>query len=65
MRMAPTQMYDEPPEILVAFDLLVPGSRTLLRAFRLAWGCTASVEDLGYGRVVLVVRPGGALGLAG
>ena len=64
MRSAPKQVYDEPPEILVAFDLLVPGSRTLLRDFRHAWGHRASVEDLGNGRIVLVVRAGGALELA-
>ncbi len=62
---APHRMYNEQLEILVAFDLRVPGSRDLLRAFRCAWGSCATVEDLGYGRVVLVVWPGGALGLAG
>jgi hypothetical protein len=64
MRSAPKQVYDEPSEILVAFDLLVPSSRALLCAFRRAWGPSATVESLGYGRVVLLVRPGGALGLA-
>ena len=60
---APHQLYNEPLEILVAFDLRVPGSRSLLSAFRRAWGPCATVEDLGHGRVVLIVRPGGALEL--
>jgi hypothetical protein len=61
---APHQLYNEPLEILVAFDLRVPGSCSLLRTFRRALGHAASVENLGPGRVVLVVRPGGASGFA-
>ena len=61
---APHQLYNEPLEILVAFDLRVPGSRSLLSAFRRAWGSSATTESLGYGRAVLIVRPGGALRLA-
>ena len=65
MKPALQQAYNDPPEIFVAFDLRVPGSSSLLRAFRRAWGRAVSVEELGPDRVVLMVRPGGALELAG
>ncbi len=65
MRSTPKQAYGEPPDLLTAFDLFVPGAHSLLRGACRAWGSSATVEDLGYGRVVLIVRPGGALGLAG
>ena len=60
---APKQVYDELPELLTAFDLFVPGAHSLLRGACRAWGSCASVEDFGDGRVVLIVRPGGALRL--
>ena len=63
MRSAPKQVYNEPPELLTAFDLLIPGARALLHSAHRAWGSYATIEELGYGRVVLVVRPGGALEL--
>lgn len=64
MRSAPKQVYNEPPEILAIFDLLSPGAHSLLRGICRAWGSRATVEDLGHGRAVLVVRPGGGLELA-
>ena len=64
MRSALQQAHNEPPEVLAVFDLLVPGARSLLHSACRAWGSYATVEELEYGRVVLIVRPGGALGLA-
>lgn len=55
---------DSPPELLAIFDLLSPGAHSLLRGICRAWGSRATVETLGYGRAVLIVRPGGALELA-
>ena len=49
------------PELLTIFDLLYPGVHSLLRGICRAWGSRATVEDLGYGRAVPVIRPGGAL----
>lgn len=63
MRSAPKQVYNDPPELLTAFNLLIPGTHSLLRSACRAWGSCATVEDLGHGRVVLIVRPGGARGL--
>jgi hypothetical protein len=45
-------------EVWVAFDCRGPGMKTRLRLERRAWGSHATVESLGYGRVVLEVRPG-------
>jgi len=64
MRSAPRQVYNEPPELLTVFDLLISGACLLLCGTLRAWGSSARVEDIGYGRVVLVVRPGGVLELA-
>jgi hypothetical protein len=64
MRSAPPQAYNEPPELLTVLDLLVTGARSLLRATLRAWGHSARMEDIGHGRVVLVVRSGGAQELA-
>ena len=60
------EFYSKPEtEVWVAFDCRGPGMKTRLRRERCAWGSRATVESLGYGRVVLVVRPGGARALAG
>ena len=64
MRSTPQQVYNEPPELLTFFDLPVPGARSLLCATIRAWGRSARAEDIGYGRIVLVARPGGAQELA-
>ena len=55
---------DSPPETLVVFDCRERGAEERLRRERLAWGSSATTESLDYGRVVLIVRPGGALRLA-
>ena len=60
MRPALQQLHNEPPEVLTVFDLLAPGARSLLHGALRAWGSYATAEELGYSRVVLVVRPGGA-----
>lgn len=52
---------DSPPETLIVFDCRGPGAKNRLHRERRTWGTTATVESLGYGRVVLVVRPGGAM----
>lgn len=46
------------------FDCRGRGAKNRLHRERRAWGPSATVESLGYGRVVLVVRPGGLLDLA-
>jgi hypothetical protein len=47
-------------EVWIAFDCREPGTKNRLHRERRAWGSCAAVESLGYGRVVLVVRRGGA-----
>ncbi len=64
MRSTPMQLYNEPPELLTVFDLLVPGACSLLCGALRAWGRSARTEGIGYSRVILIVRPGGALELA-
>jgi hypothetical protein len=51
-------------ELWIIFDCRGPGAKNRFRRERRAWGATATVENLGHGRVVLVVRTGGALELA-
>jgi hypothetical protein len=57
------RIQDSPLGISTVFDCRERGAKERLRRERLAWGSSATVESLGYGRVVLIVRPGGALGL--
>jgi hypothetical protein len=59
------EFYSKPEtEIWIAFDCRGLGANNpLLRGCR-AWGSCATLETLGYERVVLVVRPGGAHELA-
>jgi len=45
--------------VWIAFDCRGPGAKNRLHRERQAWGAAATVENLGYGHVVLVVRPGG------
>jgi hypothetical protein len=47
-------------ELWIAFDCRGPGAKNRLHRERRAWGSGATLESLGHGRVVLVVRPGGA-----
>ncbi len=56
---------DSPPEILTVFDCRGRGAKNRLHRERRAWGSSATVESLGYGRVVPAVRAGGALEIAG
>jgi hypothetical protein len=60
------EFYSKPEtEVWIAFDRRGHEAKNrLLRECR-AWGSYATLESLGYGRVVLVVRPGGAWELAG
>jgi hypothetical protein len=51
-------------EVWFLFDRRGPGAKGRLHRERRAWGSRAAMESLGHGRVVLVVRPGGALELA-
>ncbi len=46
-------------EIWVLFDCRIPGMRNQLYRERRAWGFRATVENLGNGCAVLLVRPGG------
>ena len=60
-----TEFYSKPETVVwIAFDCRGPGAKNRLHRERRAWGSSATVESLGYGLVVLVVRPGGALELA-
>jgi hypothetical protein len=55
------EFYSKPEtEVWIAFDCRHPGVKNRLHRERQAWGAAAAVENLGYGHVVLVVRPGGA-----
>jgi hypothetical protein len=61
----PEEFYSKPEtEVWIAFDCRGPGVKNRLHRERRAWGAAATVENLGYGRAVLVVRPGGAKELA-
>ena len=59
-----TSRQDSPQETLVVFDCRGPGAKNRLHRERCAWGSRATLESLGYGRVALVIRPGGAKELA-
>ncbi len=55
------EFYSKPEtEIWIAFDCRGPGARNHLHRERRAWGASATMETIGHGRVVLVIRPGGA-----
>jgi hypothetical protein len=64
---APQQGFYSKPEteVWIAFDCREREAKNRLHRERHAWGACATVESLGYGRAVLVVRPGGARELAG
>jgi hypothetical protein len=55
---ANSDIEDSSPEILIVFDCRRPGAKNRLHRERRAWGAATTVENLGYGRAVLVVRPG-------
>jgi len=61
---ANSSIQDSLPATLIVFDCRGPGAKNRLHRERRAWGAAATVENLGHGRAVLVVRPGGALELA-
>ena len=63
MILANSSIQDSPPETLIVFDCRGRGAKNRLDRERRSWGAVATVENLGYGRAVLVVRPGGALEL--
>ena len=46
-------------ELWIAFDFHGPVAKNHFHRERRAWGSCATLERLGYGRAVLVVRPGG------
>ena len=58
-----SSIQDSPPGIATIFDCRERLAEERLRREGRAWGPYATVEDLGYGRVVLIVTPGGVLGL--
>ena len=47
-------------EVWIAFDCRGSGAKNRLLRERQAWGSRATLQFLGYGRVVMMVRPGGA-----
>jgi hypothetical protein len=63
---APQQEFYSKPEteVWIVFDFRgYEAKNRLLRECR-AWGSRATLKFLGYGRVVMMVRPGGARGRA-
>ena len=60
---ANSSIQDSSQKTLIVFDCRGPGAKNRLHRERHAWGATATVENLGYGRAVLVVQSGGALEL--
>jgi hypothetical protein len=52
---------DSSPGLPTLFDCRERAAEERLSRERRAWGSSAVVESLGDGRVVLIVRPGGAL----
>jgi hypothetical protein len=59
------EFYSKPEtEVWIAFDCREPGAKNHLHRARRAWGASATVENLGYGVAVLVVRPGGTREIA-
>jgi hypothetical protein len=65
MILANSSIQDSSPETRIVFDCRGPGAKYHLHRERRAWGDAATVENLGYGRAVLVVRPGDALEING
>lgn len=63
---APREEYYSKPvtEIWIAFDSSGPGAKSRIDRERRAWDSCVALESLGYDRVVLVIRPGGASELA-
>lgn len=58
------EFYSKPEtEVWITFDCRGPGAKSRMHRERRAWGSRATVESLGHGRVVLVVRPGGSSSL--
>ncbi len=55
---------DNLPETFIVFDCRGRGAKNRLHRERRAWGASTTVESLGHGRVVLVVRAGGTRELA-
>lgn len=56
-----TTEFSTPTEFqLLIFDLGVPGAKESLDRHYAAWGKSVRTESLGWQRVALIVRPGGA-----
>jgi hypothetical protein len=59
------EFYSKPEaEVWIVFDFRGSEAKNHLLRERRAWGSRATLKFLGYGRVVMMVRPGGARGLA-
>lgn len=55
------EFYSKPDtEVWIAFDCRGPGAKNRFHRELRAWGARATYELLGSGRVVLMVRTGGA-----
>jgi hypothetical protein len=60
------EFYSKPEiEVCIAFDCRGSRAKSRLHQEHRAWDSCATLEDLRYGRAVLVVRPGDARELAG
>jgi len=54
------EFYSKPEtEIWIVFDCRGSGTKDRLLRERRAWGSRATLKFLGYGRIVMMVRPGG------
>jgi hypothetical protein len=60
MILANSSIQESAPETLIVFGCRGPGAKNRLHRERRAWGSSATLESLAYGRAELVVRPGGA-----
>jgi hypothetical protein len=57
------EFYSKPEaEVWIVFDFRGSEAKNHLLRERRAWGSRATLKFLGYGRVVMMVRPGGARG---
>jgi hypothetical protein len=66
MKFAPHSIVPDSKEITVAiFDVRIPGTAARLHRERAAWAENGDIEALDQNHYILIVQPGGALGVPG